>query len=174
MKHELELKLMASLDGELSSGEAREIAVLMEQYPEARALARELGLVRAALKDNEPSARLPESREFYWSKIERALLRPEPDAVAALSWREWLGAWRRWLAPVAGAAVMALLGLGGAMLASRGTTSPTTWTMAEVEDLSELAQSQTFRAGNMTVVWVDTKETSMARNWEPTEPPTYQ
>jgi len=175
MKHELELKLMACLDGELPEREAREITVLVEQDPQARALLDELRQTRAALHGQETIAQVPESREFYWSKIERSIQRETAATVgSSLSWLDWMQAWRRWLAPVAGAAVIALLAVGGAIWANRDAAASAGWHLAEVEDLSDQVQSHVFRAGNMMVVWVDTQDTRAPSNWEPTEPPIVQ
>ena len=175
MKHEIELKLMACLDGELSEREAREITVLVEQDPQARALFNELRQTRAALHGQETLAQVPESREFYWSKIERRLQREAAtEAVPALSWKDWAQAWRRWLAPVAGAATIALLAVGGAIWANRSAADAAGWHLAEVEDLTDQAQSHVFRAGNMMVVWVDTQGLRNPSSWEPTEPPTVE
>ena len=41
------------------------------QYQEALALADELRMTRAVLAGNEPERAVPESREFYWSKVRR-------------------------------------------------------------------------------------------------------
>src|SRR6266513_3336151 len=78
MKQELQLKLQAYLDGELPDGEAREAAGLLAQDAEARALLAELKKTRAALAGFETDIKLPESREFYWSKIEREIQRQSP------------------------------------------------------------------------------------------------
>ena len=75
MKHELELKLQAHLDGELTGREATEIAALLEHDREAAALFGELRNIKTALTGNELEIKLPETREFYWSKIEREIAR---------------------------------------------------------------------------------------------------
>ena len=62
MKQELQLKLQAYLDGELPEGEAREVAGLLAQDAEARALLAELKNTRAALAGFEADIKLPESR----------------------------------------------------------------------------------------------------------------
>lgn len=175
MKHEIELKLMASLDGELSAAEAREITVLVEQDAAARALRDELAGVRQAMRGNELVVPAPETRDFYWSKIEQAISRlPADEAQPGLSWRQWLAAGRRWMAPVAGTAAAALILAASGVFTPRGPAATAGYGVAEVEDLSEHVQSQTFRAGNFMVVWVDTKESHSPVVWEPTEPPTVQ
>jgi len=70
MKEEQQLKLQAYLDGELPKGQAREVAALIQRDPAAAALLAELRDAREALTQAAPAPVLPESREFYWSKIE--------------------------------------------------------------------------------------------------------
>jgi anti-sigma factor RsiW len=82
MDFEAQLKLQAYLDGELPEAEARELGEKTGRDAEATALLGELRLTREALKGFEEGIKLPESREFYWSKIQRQL---QPREVAAQS-----------------------------------------------------------------------------------------
>jgi len=77
MKPEVQLKLQAYLDGELSSGEAKAVADLIARDAEARALLAELTHTCSALAGFEAESKLPESGEFYWSKIARDIQRQE-------------------------------------------------------------------------------------------------
>src|SRR5580658_1748549 len=70
MKHELELKVQAWLDGELPDHEARQMGEWIARDSEAAALAAELGCIRQAMFRQETAGTLGESREFYWSKIQ--------------------------------------------------------------------------------------------------------
>ena len=110
MDHDQELKLQAYLDGELSEPQEQEVALWLKQDREAAALLAELRWAHEDLAQHEQAIELPESREFYWSKIERELLRQErPQAIETnVPW--WL-AWRRVLVPVAGVAGLVLAGL---------------------------------------------------------------
>jgi len=107
MKEELQLKVQAYLDGELPTGEAREVADLIAHDADARSLRAELGNTRAALKVFETELKLPESREFYWSKIQREISRlekPQPIEEPA-----WFTAWlRRFLAPAGAVAALVI------------------------------------------------------------------
>src|SRR5262249_32066473 len=98
MDYEAQLKLQAHLDGELPDAEAREVSNLLARDREAVALYGELRNTRQALVGHEVGVSLPESREFFWSKIERELRRLErpetPVRPAPL-----LSAWRKWLIP---------------------------------------------------------------------------
>jgi anti-sigma factor RsiW len=78
MDQEQQLKLQAFFDGELSEQEAREVANGLARDPEAAARHTELRNTRQALSGFEADIKLPESREFYWSKIKRDILRAEP------------------------------------------------------------------------------------------------
>jgi len=77
MKSEFALKVQAYLDGELSEREARRVAEELRSEPEAQALLAELRNTTSALRENEPTVALPESREFFWGKIEREITRAE-------------------------------------------------------------------------------------------------
>ncbi len=104
-----QLKLQAYLDGELPEAEARRISDLLARDPEAAALLAELRQTSEAVAAFEQEVRLPESREFYWSKIQREIQRqaqpePDPEIVPA-----WLAALRRVLMPVTAIAMVALI-----------------------------------------------------------------
>src|SRR4051812_3107727 len=73
MNEEQQLKLQAFLDGELPERDAREITAWLQRDAAAAALFAELKATRQALAAAETPVALPESREFYWSKIARDL-----------------------------------------------------------------------------------------------------
>jgi anti-sigma factor RsiW len=109
MQQEQQLKLQAYLDGELPEAEARAVAEWLSRDGEAIALATELRQTTEALGGFEEGIRLPESREFYWSKIQRQIQRedaPAPSPVTGLSWAARL---RGMLMPASGLAVAILL-----------------------------------------------------------------
>ena len=107
---DIQIKIQAFLDGELAETEAREIAALIARDREAAALHTELKNTRRALAGTEQAITLPESREFYWSKIRREIekveqpqpIRPEPSLWQLMS---------RLLKPVSAVAVVLLLGM---------------------------------------------------------------
>jgi len=154
MKHELELKVQAWLDGELSGREAARIADWVARDSEAGAMAAELGAIRKAMAHSELIVPLPESREFHWSKIERQI-RQESFAAnrPAVS---WLIRWRRFLAPVAGVAALGCV----LTLAVQQTPRPTFDEISSVDDSMEAVTFHDQSAG-MTVVWLgDSSQTS--------------
>jgi len=108
MDHTKELKMQAWLDDELSDAQARKVAGWLEQDSEAAALAGELRNTRQALEGFEADVRLPESREFYWSKIEREIRRQETPASAAAPSESYWTLFRRFLVPVSAMAVILL------------------------------------------------------------------
>jgi anti-sigma factor RsiW len=110
MDHDQELKLQAFLDEELSETEARDAASWLAQDQEATLLLAELRNTRQAMARFEAGVRLPESREFYWSKIERELERLEKPAPVKEK-TSWLAAWRRMLVPVSAVAALIIAAL---------------------------------------------------------------
>jgi anti-sigma factor RsiW len=84
MDYDAQLKLQAFLDGELPEGEARKVAEWVARDHEAAALAEELRNTRGALAGFEAEMQFPESREFFWSKVQRQIQRLEtPDPKPA-------------------------------------------------------------------------------------------
>jgi anti-sigma factor RsiW len=145
---EQQLKLQAFFDGELSEPEAREVANRLARDPAAAALHAELRNTRQALAGFEATIKLPESREFYWSKIQRDILRAEPPALesegVSLSFLQLL---RRSLMP---AAVLATLVM--AVIIAVGRTPAT----ADLETAASDAGAMTYRnyESGTTLVWL--------------------
>lgn len=107
MNIEFQLKLQAYLDGELSAQETGEVEALLAKDGEGRALLTELRQTSGALAGFEKEIKLPESRDFYWSKIRREIERtetqnaPRPSAVPL---------WRRILIPAGTFAALVIAG----------------------------------------------------------------
>jgi len=150
INHDFELKLQAYLDDELSAGEAAEVEGRLTQDPEGKALLAELRNTRTAMSAGELEVKLPESREFYWSKIEREIERQSrPVAEASkLSWFAWV---QRHLLPVSGVAL--LFCLLAVMLVHSEKLTPQ---YGETELASDDMGSYTFRdqQQKMTMVWL--------------------
>ena len=109
MEHEKQLKLQAYLDGELPAGDTRAVEDLLAQDVEARALLGELRQTNEALNGLEEGVRLPESREFYWSKIQRQIQREQAPISQAAPVAAWAYRLRKVLMPLTGLAVAAML-----------------------------------------------------------------
>ncbi len=158
MKPEQELELQAYLDGELSERAARRVADWMAKDPEAQRLAGELRMTRGALAGNEPEVSVPESRDFYWSKIRRAIesAQPAKDNPVLL----WLLAWRRHLVPLSSLAMAGILAIGIARFAGLTGSEDPWMNLTEVENLSEHMTSHSFRSRseNVFVVWISPQD----------------
>ena len=154
---DMHLKVQAYLDNELSPAEARKVGTWISSNPEARDLFNELKETREILMQNEPVLKLPESGEFFWSKIERSIASAEREPAPAEA-RPW---WTRFLAPVAGtvalfALVFTLVDRGGAhMQVTKTIGDPAIHEFEEAPDVSTI----TFRseAEGVTVVWLSTQ-----------------
>jgi anti-sigma factor RsiW len=152
MNQNLELKLQAWLDGELSATEARRIAGEIAGDTAAGRLVAELQAIKSTLAGNETAPAVPETREFYWSKIERQIQREarSPRAVPAPR----LAAWSRWLPTLAGFAALACMML----LAVKPPALPA---FEEISATGEGMEAVTYhdQSAGMTVVWLaDTEQ----------------
>lgn len=110
MDNEVQLKLQAFLDDELPEAEKREVANLLAREQEAAGLLGELRNTRQALAGFENGFKLPESREFYWSKIQREIER-QPQLASAPSRPSFATQLWRYLMPAAAVAAMAVAAL---------------------------------------------------------------
>jgi anti-sigma factor RsiW len=147
MKEDLKFQLQAYLDGELPSGEIKAVRDLLAADAAARDLFAELTNTRAALAAHESTIKLPETREFYWSKIQRQIEREEKVIPVAnpSPFFVWL---RRSLASAVAVAAVFL----GVMLVQQQMLTP-----AYVAD-SSFADSETFTYrdydSGTTLVWL--------------------
>src|SRR6185369_9386776 len=106
-----QLKLQGYLDGELSDAERQQVETLLQNDKEAVALFAELQQTSQAVANFGADLRLPESREFFWSKIRRDIEHLEKETAAAPASVSWLQVLRRTLVPISGVAVVLLAGL---------------------------------------------------------------
>jgi anti-sigma factor RsiW len=151
MDYDAQLKLQAFLDGELPEGEARKVTKLVAQDRESAALLEELRNTRSALAGFEAEIRLPESREFFWSKVACGIERletpaPEPAPLP------FFALWRRFLIPAAALALALVVGL----VLTR-TTGPVDRTAgSDSETAVADASAFTYRdySAGTTLVWV--------------------
>lgn len=149
MTEEQQLKLQAFIDGELPEKEAREIASWLAQDGEATALAGELRNTRGALKGFEPARQLPESREFYWSKIKREIERSAPvqAPVRPFALSTLL---RRVFAPLGAVAALVVVGFFALQQLHGGNPGvPVNTVLADAGAYTYHDQSQ-----GLTVVWL--------------------
>jgi anti-sigma factor RsiW len=106
-ERESELKLQAYLDDELQPGERQTVEAQLAAEPDYARLLKQLKGVDAALVLAEEGVCVPETREFYWSKIESAIGRVERLKLERHS-SNWLTQWRQWLMPAGAVAGLAL------------------------------------------------------------------
>jgi anti-sigma factor RsiW len=156
MTEDQKLRLQAWVDGELHGRERRQVEAWLAQDAGAQAWAAQLRAAARCLAANETPRQVPQSREFYWSKIGRAIeLELAADEAVKPSTR-WLS-WRVWWLP---AAALSLLALGGFVLLRSlpDRQSPAVLAVAsELETPLKEVSSFSFRADSerMTVVWVN-------------------
>ena len=149
MDYETQLELQAFLDGELPEKKARDIAALIARDAEARDLLAELRNTRQVLAGFEPDRKVTESREFYWSRIERAIRSVEPEG-AALPSGSIFGLVRRFLIPAGAVAALALCVMFA--VSQSGSSGP-------LASETALSQSNAFTyhddANGTTLVWLN-------------------
>lgn len=148
MKFESQLQLQAYLDGELGDQERREVESWLDFDPEAHALLTELRQTRSVLLGHDSDLKLPESREFYWSKIERAICRQE-EASVRTERISWLDGWRRWLAPVGAAVALVAVWVVSVQMNSSAARMPE----PEVTLVDGNGIAYRDQARGMTLVW---------------------
>ena len=151
MDYNAQLRLQAFLDGELSEADGREAAMEAARDCEAAALLEELRNTRNALTGFEAEIQLPESREFFWSKVAREIERsqtptPEPAPLPFVAF------WRRLLVPASALALVFIAGFvltGPGPLASRRAAGDSETALAD-------AKAFTYRddSAGTTLVWV--------------------
>jgi anti-sigma factor RsiW len=104
---ELTLDLQAYVDGELPKDRRAAVETVLAGDTEARELVAGLRRLSELVRAHEPELRVPASREFYWSQIQRQIESAERreavrPAVSALGWL-------RWLVPAVGVAAVAVV-----------------------------------------------------------------
>jgi anti-sigma factor RsiW len=158
MNVEQQLELQAWVDGELPERDSRRVAELASTDPEAKALASELRMIKAVVHGNEPVVALPESPDFYWSKIRRQI--EAADKAEPVRRISWVFAWRRLLAPISAVALIASVSVVSLNLFNRGEVDDPLKYLVEVENLSDDVSSISYKSQseNMFVVYLYDKE----------------
>src|SRR5262249_8039675 len=121
--------------------------------------------------DGEPEMSLPESREFYWNKIQRGieLAEREQTRESAKPVPAFVAAWRKWTAPLAGAALIAFLTVYTFRMYDDGEEFQHHTSV--VENLSEHTGAYSFRSQSekMFVVWLYDRSAESAAEPEPVD-----
>ncbi len=148
MNDDAQLKLQAYLDGELPPHEAADVKAWLDRDPEAHALLTELQNTSSALTGHEAGVKLPESGDFFWSKIKGEIERQSRAETAAP--RSSLAAWFwRSLIP-AGA-----LALVCALVLRSGNSQAAPEFTPEMDVASDTMAATTYRSQDtgLTSVW---------------------
>ena len=148
MDYKQQLKLQAYLDGELSKQEQRHISDLLARDAEAAALFEELRQTREALANAEEGVVLPESREFFWSKIQREIQHQQPSTQPAPA-KPLFAAFRKWLRPALAMAMVVLLGV---IVTQQVSSPPGHAAVTSLEDAGAFTYHD-YKAG-VTLVWL--------------------
>jgi anti-sigma factor RsiW len=148
------LKLQAYVDGELPDREAKAMAKSLSQDAQRQVLHDELRSLKALLRGNEIEHPVRETREFYWSQIQRSIAAtPAGRAPHASS----LGWWLRWLVPVGATALLCAYWL----VPTEPTPTGTEGLLVGHELETPLAETTSYafrsESAGMTVVWVETR-----------------
>lgn len=159
MNTEQQLKVQAWLDGELPESEARRVEGLVSGDKQAQALVTELRMTKTTLAGNEPEITLPESREFFWGKIQREIERLDKAQVESRP-TAWVLDWRRWMAPLSGVALIAFFSLLSIGVFRQPLGDDGSNYLVEVENLSEHVGSISYKSQseNMFVVYLYNKD----------------
>jgi anti-sigma factor RsiW len=153
MNKKRQLYLQAWLDGELPSPDAQRVESWLQKDPELQALAHELRQIRSSLQIDESTIKVPASREFYWSQIERRLQSAEADAKPPGAWARFMHHWWwKWVAPAAAAALLAVSLLPGWLPHRKNLTL--NGFEIETNPEANVVAFQSDQDG-ITVVWVD-------------------
>jgi len=151
MDYDSQLKLQAFLDGELPEGEASKVADWVARDREASALLGELRNTCGALAGVEAGIQLPESREFFWSKVQREIQRLEPPAPKRMS-VPILALLRRFLVPTSALAMVLVAGV--VLIRSAGPFDPTAGTGIETALADAGAFTYHDYSAGTTLVWL--------------------
>ncbi len=153
MNEQTQLKLQAFLDGELPEKEAREMSALVARDQDAAALLQTLRHTHQALAGFEADIKVPDTREFYWSRIEREIRKFEESPAPAPAQVSFLTRLNRFLLPLGGVAAIALALL---FTFGRPDSSAKANTMGEIELASNDMSAVAYRSHDdgVSVVWL--------------------
>ena len=106
---EMTLNLQAYVDGELDAVQRAELEKYLTKDADARTLVTGLQQLSTLLKAGEPVAKVPDTREFYWSQIQRRIKAQEKRQPQSTEPARRAIQWLRWLVPSLGVAAAAVV-----------------------------------------------------------------
>lgn len=168
MNNDQQLKLQSYLDGELPPRENQEVTEWLTVDSDARALLAELKNTTTALSGNELEIKLPEGRDFYFSKIQRQIEREaQPQKQQAPVREPFFVTLRRYFLPLAGAIAAVIL---FAMVSQQMNPTSLAYVAGEGETSEEMsAYTYHSQADGMTVVWLADNSAATENSSEATE-----
>lgn len=171
MNDEQRLKLQAFLDGELPQREEREVLAWTQRDAEAAALLAELRNTRQALAKSEAHLSVPETREFYWSKIERELQKQEATLTREPR-KSFIAGLRRFLLPASATATLVIAGLFayshmGAVTVAVVAANDSDETVVETAQAGSDATTYRDEADGTTLVWFSAADANPAGGKKP-------
>jgi len=142
------LDLQAYVDGELEPSRRAEVERVISSDAEARELAGALRSLGEVVRSHEPSHRVPDSREFYWSQVRRRIQQAEATDSRRAAGATRAAGWLRWLAPAMGVAAVVVV----VFMNRRHGEALVEVASSGLED----AEGMTFRsdADGITVHWI--------------------
>ncbi len=153
--NEIELKVQALVDGELTGREAETLQQRINDDAKLQQLHARLTQMRGLIADSELPRPLPESGDFYWNKIAETIEREESAGERAAPHTpasRWL---LRWLTPLVGVSAVVLL------LTLQQPTAPDLGIMLSGDHELELSSDEidvmTYNTDDdsMSIVWLD-------------------
>tara|TARA_B100000929_G_scaffold135581_1_gene107334 strand:+ start:144 stop:659 length:516 start_codon:yes stop_codon:yes gene_type:complete len=154
-ENEIQLKVQALVDGELTGQEAKEWRSRLETDARLKELHAWLTGVRGLMTGAELPRTLPESGDFHWSQISEAIRHEERETKRLARPASGANRLLRWVVPLAGVACLVLL------LTLQQTTKPDLGISLGSDHELELSiddlDVMTFNTGDdtMSVVWLD-------------------
>ncbi len=151
MSSEQMLEIMAFVDGELDAGRQAGVQRLLSSDAEASALHRELSQMQQLVRSHEPIGSVTDTREFYWSQIQRRIAAEEKIAAKATAPKQGFATWLRWLAPALGVAAVAVV------VTLQQATPAITEIANNVDSSQNESSSLTYRSDvdGVTVHWIN-------------------
>jgi len=165
MNRDQVFKVQAYLDGELTRSEAAKLEEGWLTTEAGNRLLEELRWTKDVLGENPPLQSVPETREFYWSRIERGIISAE--ATPPRSNLLVMDFFRRWLAPASGAALVCLLVLLAIQLFEFSPAGTANGQLARVESPSDAMDSFSFenKAEKVFVIWLYERPSEPKPEW---------
>jgi anti-sigma factor RsiW len=142
------LDLQAYVDGELEPSRRSDVERVLAGDAEARELVAALRSLGEVVRAHEPIARVPETREFYWSQIQRRIDQEATSDARRADGATRAAGWLRWLVPALGVAAVVVV----VSLNRRGSGPVVEVASATIDD----AVGMTFRSDTdgVTVHWL--------------------